>query len=41
MNRLTDNDKNFGPFTFCKWKKRFSAYINSGDDENQEVRVTN
>lgn len=36
MNRLTDNDKNFGPLTLAKWSKTFSAYIESGDDENPE-----
>jgi hypothetical protein len=33
MNRLTDNDKNFGPLTLAKWSKTFSAYINADDDE--------
>jgi len=37
MNRITDNDKNFGPLTLAKWSKTFSAYINSGDDENRET----
>lgn len=36
MNRLTDNDKNFGPLTLAKWHKTFSAYVNSGDDEHPE-----
>lgn len=34
MNRLTDNDRNFGPFTLARWKGSFSAYIESGDDED-------
>ncbi len=37
MNRLTDNDKNFGPITLAKWRKTFSAYIESGDDEDADV----
>ncbi len=36
MNRLSDSDKNFGPFTLGKWHKSFSAYINSGGDEGRE-----
>lgn len=36
MNRLTDHDKNFGPFTIARWSGRFSAYIRSGDDEDPE-----
>lgn len=39
MNRLTDNDKNFGPFTLARWSKTFSAYIESGDDEDPESTV--
>lgn len=39
MNRLTDNDRNFGPFTFAKWSKRFSASICSGDDEDSESQL--
>lgn len=31
MNRLTDNDKNFGPFTLRKWSKRISIELSSGD----------
>lgn len=37
MNRLTDNDKNFGLLTLAKWSKTFSVCINSGDDENRET----
>lgn len=36
MNRLTDNDKNFGPFTFARWGKRISLELRSGDDEDPE-----
>lgn len=36
MNRLTDNDRNFGPLTLAKWSKTLSAYISSGDDEDPE-----
>jgi hypothetical protein len=39
MNRLTDNDKNFGPFTLARWTKRFSAEISSGDDEDTESHL--
>lgn len=34
MNRLTDNDKNFGPFTLARWSKRFSIMFSSGDEED-------
>lgn len=37
MNRLTDNDLTRGPFTFAKWKNRFSATLESGDDEDPET----
>ncbi len=40
MNRLTDNDKNFGPLTLAKWSKTFSAYIESGDDECPQSAIT-
>lgn len=36
MNRLTDNDKNWGPFTWARWTKRFSVELSSGDDEDTE-----
>src|SRR5690349_9894999 len=36
MNRLTGNDRNFGPFTLGRWSKTFSAYIESGDDEDPQ-----
>lgn len=36
MNRLTDNDKNFGPFTLARWRRSFASYIRSGDDEDPE-----
>lgn len=39
MNRLTDHDKNLGPFTLAKWRGNFSAYIESGDDEDPESTV--
>jgi hypothetical protein len=38
MNRLTDNDKNFGPFTFAKWAKRVSIEFSTGDDEERSYR---
>lgn len=34
MNRLTDNDRNFGPFTLARWNKRFAIMISSGDEED-------
>lgn len=34
MNRLTDNDKNFGPFTIGRWHSSFSACLNGQDDEH-------
>lgn len=33
MNRLTDNDRNFGPFTLARWTKRFAVMLSSGDEE--------
>lgn len=36
MNRLTDNDRNWGPFTLARWSKTFAACIRSGDDEDPE-----
>jgi hypothetical protein len=39
MNRLTDNDRNFGPFTLARWRKTFSVYIESGDDEHPETTI--
>jgi len=33
MNRLTDNDKNWGPFTLARWSKRISIMFSSGDEE--------
>lgn len=33
MNRISDNDKNLGPFTFAPWRGSFSACLRSGDDE--------
>lgn len=34
MSKLTDNDKNWGPFTLGRWTKNFSAYLSSGADED-------
>lgn len=39
MNRLTDNDRNFGPLTYgpSGWKKAFRCILSSGgDDEDEE-----
>ncbi len=34
MNRLTDNDRNYGPFTIGRWKKRIGITLSSGDEED-------
>lgn len=34
MNRLTDNDKNLGPFTLARWSKRLAVMLSSGDEED-------
>lgn len=39
MNRLTDNDRNFGPFTIARWKGYFAAYLETGDDEDEGNRL--
>lgn len=39
MNRLTDNDKNWGPFTLGRWAKYISIEISSGDDEDEECYI--
>lgn len=36
MNRLTDNDYNFGPFTVARWRNLFSVELQSGDEEDPE-----
>ena len=38
---MTDNDRNYGPFTLAPWRKRIALEIQSGDDEDVEsfVRV--
>jgi hypothetical protein len=36
MNRMTDNDRNWGPFTLARWRKRIAIEIESGDDEDPE-----
>jgi hypothetical protein len=36
MTRLTDNDRNWGPFTFARWERRLSAHFSTGDDEDPE-----
>jgi hypothetical protein len=32
MSRLTDNDKNWGPFTFARWRDRFSFALETEDE---------
>lgn len=39
MNRLTDNDKNFGPFTLGRWNNNIEATLNSGDEEDPECHL--
>ncbi len=34
MNRLSDSDKRFGPITIGTWHKSFSAWIESGYDDD-------
>lgn len=38
MNRLTENDRNLGPFTLGRWKKTFSAEFSTGDEEDGPMR---
>lgn len=38
MNRLTDNDKKWGPFTLARWKNTFSVEFSTGNEEDDEVR---
>lgn len=33
---MTDNDRNWGPFTLARWRKRIALEIESGDDEDPE-----
>lgn len=37
MNRMTDNDKSWGPFTVARWRKVFAFSLESGDDEDPEA----
>lgn len=39
MRRLSKDEKQFGPITFGTWHKNFSAYIESGDDEDPETMI--
>lgn len=39
MNRLTDNDKNWGPFTIGRWRKNISARFSSGDEEESPEAI--
>lgn len=34
MNRLSDDDKRFGPITIGTWSKSFSAWVESGYDDD-------
>lgn len=40
MNRLTDNDKNLGPFTLGRWSGTIMATFSTGDEE-EEARCRN
>ncbi len=35
MSRLSDDDKNWGPFTLAKWFKQFGAYFETGDESGK------
>jgi hypothetical protein len=37
MTRLTDSDKNWGPFTLARWNNRFSIMLSSGDEETGQA----
>lgn len=39
MNRMTDNDRNWGPLTLARWRNTFSFTIESGDEEDPESMV--
>ncbi len=39
MNRLTDNDINFGPFTWAKWSKTFSFYLDGPCNDDRECAL--
>ena len=39
MNRLTDNDRNWGPLTLARWSKRISIMFSSGDEEEEPEAV--
>jgi hypothetical protein len=39
MSRLSDNDRNLGPFTLARWSKTFSFYISGGDDEDRTTNL--
>jgi hypothetical protein len=41
MSRLTDNDKNWGPFTLARWTKRFAITFSSGGGEDEEGTPNN
>lgn len=38
MNRLTDNDKNWGPFTLGRWRKTFALRFSTDDEEEGPYR---
>lgn len=35
MNRISDNDKNWGPFTLAPWSKYFAVNFSTGDEEDR------
>ena len=39
MNRLTDNDKNYGPLTVGRWSRTLSAYIEGGGEDDAHSRL--
>lgn len=39
MNRLSSNDKNYGPLTIASWHKSIGCYLDSGDSEHPETHL--
>jgi hypothetical protein len=39
MPRLTDNDRNWGPFTFARWKKRLAITLEGEDGDGQKTQL--
>lgn len=39
MERMTDNDNNWGPFTFARWGKRIAVMFSTGDEEENPAAI--